>query len=73
MNWRQGHRSGPRDRAKVPDGLSGPQEPNLLITPHEAPTDLPGFRIDRAETVRRQSHDGRGPLDAMLRAVRVAG
>lgn len=59
------------DRTNIPDGAGGPQDPDLLITPGEVAAELPGFRVDRAETVRRQSDDGRGPIDAIVRAVRV--
>lgn len=59
------------DRTNIPDGVGGPQDPVVLITPGEVAADLPGFRIDRAETMRRAAPDGRGPIDAIVRAVRV--
>jgi SAM-dependent methyltransferase len=58
------------DRTNIADGVGGPQDPDLLITPGEVAADLAGFRIDRAETVRRGV--GRGPIDAVVRAVRAA-
>jgi hypothetical protein len=45
----------------------------VLITPGEVAADLAGFRIDRAETVRRGAAIGNGPIDAIVRAVRLAG
>ena len=60
------------DRTNIADGVGGPQDPDVLITPGEVAAALPGFRIDRAETVRR-APDGRGPIDAIVRAVRVTG
>jgi 2-polyprenyl-3-methyl-5-hydroxy-6-metoxy-1,4-benzoquinol methylase len=60
------------DRTNIADGVGGPQDPDLLITPGEVAADLGGFRIDRAETVRRPSGESRGPIDAIVRAVRVA-
>ncbi len=59
------------DRTNIADGIGGPQDPEVLFTPGEVADELPDFRIDRAETVRRPSDDGRGPIDAIVRAVRV--
>jgi 2-polyprenyl-3-methyl-5-hydroxy-6-metoxy-1,4-benzoquinol methylase len=61
------------DRTNIADGVGGPQDPDVLLTPGEVAADLPGFRIDRAETVRRGATDGRRPIDAIVRAVRSAG
>jgi SAM-dependent methyltransferase len=59
------------DRTNILDGVGGPQDPEVLITPSEVAADLSGFRVDRAETVRRGTADGRGPIDAIVRAVRA--
>ena len=59
------------DRANLAGGVGGPRDPDVLVSPGEVAAELPGFRIDRAETVRRPAPDGRGPIDAILRAVRV--
>jgi SAM-dependent methyltransferase len=59
------------DRTNIADGVGGPQDPDLLITPSEVAADLTGFRVDRAETVRRGDSAGRRPIDAIVRAVRV--
>jgi 2-polyprenyl-3-methyl-5-hydroxy-6-metoxy-1,4-benzoquinol methylase len=61
------------DRTNLADGVGGPQDPTVLFTPGEVAADLAGFRVDRAEVVRRRAPDGRGPIDAIVRAVRVAG
>ena len=61
------------DRANLADGVGGPQDPDVLVSPGEVAAELPGFRIDRAETMRRPAPDGRGPIDAIVRAVRVSG
>ncbi len=58
------------DRTNIADGVGGPQDPDLLITPSEVAADLTGFRIDRAETVQRGDAAGRRPIDAIVRAVR---
>jgi 2-polyprenyl-3-methyl-5-hydroxy-6-metoxy-1,4-benzoquinol methylase len=60
------------DRTNIADGVGGPQDPDLLITSSEAAADLTGFRVDRAETVRRGPGLGRTPIDTIVRAVRVA-
>ena len=61
------------DRTNIADGVGGPQDPEVLITPSEVAADLSGFRVDRAETVRRGAAIGGGPIDAIVRAVRLAG
>jgi 2-polyprenyl-3-methyl-5-hydroxy-6-metoxy-1,4-benzoquinol methylase len=60
------------DRTNLADGVGGPQDPDVLITPSEVVADLAGFRIDRAATVQRGDASGRRPIDAIVRAVRVA-
>jgi 2-polyprenyl-3-methyl-5-hydroxy-6-metoxy-1,4-benzoquinol methylase len=61
------------DRTNLVDGVGGPQDPTVLFTPGEIAADLAGFRVDRAEVVRRRVLDGDGPIDAIVRAVRVSG
>jgi 2-polyprenyl-3-methyl-5-hydroxy-6-metoxy-1,4-benzoquinol methylase len=61
------------DRTNLADGVGGPQDASVLFTPGEVAADLAGFRVERAEVVRRHASDGRGPIDAIVRAVRVAG
>ena len=60
------------DRTNLDDGVGGPQDPDVLITPDEVAADLTGFRIDRAEIMRRGNGDRRGPIDAIVCAVRAA-
>jgi len=60
------------DRTNLADGIGGPQDPEVLLTPLEVAADLPGFRVERAETMRRPGPDGPGPIDTIVRAVRVA-
>ncbi len=61
------------DRANLAGGVGGPQDPEVLVSPKEVAADLSGFRVGRADTVRRRSPDGHGPIDAIVRAVRVQG
>jgi 2-polyprenyl-3-methyl-5-hydroxy-6-metoxy-1,4-benzoquinol methylase len=61
------------DRTNLADGVGGPQDPTVLFTPGEVAADLAGFTVDRAEVVRRRAPDGGGPIDAIVRAVRVTG
>jgi SAM-dependent methyltransferase len=61
------------DRTNPASGIGGPQDPDVLVSPAEVAAELTGFRVERAETVRRPAWDGRGPIDAIVRAVRVSG
>ena len=61
------------DRTNLVDGVGGPQDPTVLFTPGEIAADLAGFRVDRADVARRRVPDGDGPIDAIVRAVRVSG
>jgi 2-polyprenyl-3-methyl-5-hydroxy-6-metoxy-1,4-benzoquinol methylase len=61
------------DRTNLVDGVGGPQDPTVLFTPGEIAADLAGFRVDRADVARRRVLDGDGPIDAIVRAVRVTG
>jgi len=60
------------DRTNLVDGVGGPQDPTVLFTPGEIAADLAGFRVDRADVARRRELDGDGPIDAIVRAVRVS-
>jgi 2-polyprenyl-3-methyl-5-hydroxy-6-metoxy-1,4-benzoquinol methylase len=60
------------DRTNLADGVGGPQDPDVLFTPGEVAADLAGFRVERADVTRRHAANGLGPLDAIVRAVRVA-
>ena len=61
------------DRTNLVDGVGGPQDHTVLFTPGEIAADLAGFRVDRADVARRRVLDGDGPIDAIVRAVRVSG
>ncbi|MDR3544382.1 MAG: class I SAM-dependent methyltransferase [Candidatus Limnocylindrales bacterium] len=60
------------DRTNLANGVGGPQDPDVLVSPAEIAAELTGYRVERAETMRRRAPDGRGPIDAIVRAVRVA-
>jgi hypothetical protein len=61
------------DRTNLTAGVGGPHDPNVLFTPNEIGAELPGFTVVRAEALRRTSSDGRGPIDAVVRAVKRTG
>ena len=59
------------DRSNLTHGVGGPQDPEVLFTPGEVVADLPSeFSVVRAEVVRRSVGNGRGPIDAVVRADR---
>ena len=60
------------DRSKLVEGTGGPQDPEVLFTASEIASELPGLRIERAETVSRPVGDDRYRIDAVVRAVRAA-
>jgi SAM-dependent methyltransferase len=61
------------DRSNLTDGAGGPQDPDVLFTPDEIVSDLPdGFRVERADVVRRPGAGDRGPIDAVVHGVRRA-
>ncbi len=60
------------DRTNPAEEVGGPRDQEVLFTAAEIATDLPdGFRVERAEVVRRGHGDGPLPVDAVLRAVRL--
>ncbi len=59
------------DRTNPAEEVGGPRDQEVLFTAAEIATDLPGgFRVERAEAVRRGHGDGPRPIDAVLKAVR---
>lgn len=59
------------DRSNVADGVGGPQDPEVLFTADEIAADLPaGFRVSRAEAVRRGTGADLLPIDAVVVARR---
>jgi SAM-dependent methyltransferase len=60
------------DRSNIEHGVGGPQDPDVLVAPAEIVAGLPaGFRVERAETVRRGSDPGPVPIDAVVQARRA--
>lgn len=61
------------DLRNLAEGVGGPQDPRVLLTPQAVTAALPGLRIERAETVRRPVPVDDGTvqaLDTLVRAVR---
>ncbi len=58
------------DRTNLTDGIGGPQDPTVLFTAEEIVAELPGFSVTRSAVTRRASTGARGPIDAVVRAVR---
>lgn len=58
------------DRSNLSEGVGGPQDPAVLFTPAEIAGEFPGLIVERAEVMRRPGTGERGPIDAVLRAVR---
>ncbi len=62
------------DRSNIADGVGGPQDPEVLFTADEIAADLPaGFRVSRAEAVRRGTGADLLPIDAVVVARRADG
>ncbi len=61
------------DRANLDEGAGGPRDPDVLFTPGDIVRDLgPGWRIVRADTIRRPGSTEPAPIDAIVVAVRPA-
>ncbi len=59
------------DRANLAQGVGGPQDPAVLFTAEEIASDLDGFTVVRAASVRRAvGGDGRVAMDTVVRAER---
>jgi SAM-dependent methyltransferase len=59
------------DLANLTDGVGGPSDPDLLCTPDEIASELPGLEIEKAERVLRDVHgEERDAIDALVRARR---
>ncbi len=59
------------DRTNPAEEVGGPRDQAVLFTAAEIATELPdGFRVERAEAVRRGQGAGPRPVDAVLQAVR---
>lgn len=53
------------DLMNLTEGAGGPQDPDVLFTPADLSADLRAFSVQRAETRRRSSAEGIGPIDAV--------
>jgi SAM-dependent methyltransferase len=59
------------DLSNLGRGVGGPQDPDVLFTPADVVAGLPdGFRVDRAETIRRGDAEP-APVDAVVVARRA--
>ncbi len=60
------------DLLNLDEGVGGPRDPRVLMTPEAVAAELPGLAIERAERVRRPV-DGRQAIDTLVRAARPPG
>lgn len=59
------------DLANLTEGVGGPSDPDVLYTPDEIASELPGLEIEKAERVLRDVEDAERPaIDALVRARR---
>lgn len=59
------------DLTNLTDGVGGPSDPDLLCTPDEIASELPGLEIEKAERVLRDvAGEERDAIDALVRARR---
>ena len=59
------------DLTNLKDGVGGPSDPSLLVTPEEVAAELPGLEIEKAERVLRDvSGETRDAIDALVRGRR---
>jgi SAM-dependent methyltransferase len=59
------------DRTNLTDGVGGPSDPSILVTPDEIAAELPGLEIEKAERVLRDVRgEERDAIDALVRAHR---
>jgi len=61
------------DTTNLTGGVGGPQDPDILATPKEIASELPGLEIDKATTFLRDVHgEERDAIDNLVRARRPA-
>jgi len=61
------------DRSNLTDGVGGPQDPDILSTPEEIASELPGLEIEKATTFLRDVRgEERDAIDNLVRARRPA-
>jgi SAM-dependent methyltransferase len=61
------------DLSNLTEGWGGPKDPEVLFTPEDVVSELPGLAIERAERIRRQVDDSEGrhvAIDAVVKAAR---
>jgi SAM-dependent methyltransferase len=59
------------DLTNMTDGVGGPSDPDLLCTPDQIASELPGLEIEKAERVLRDvAGEERDAIDALVRARR---
>jgi SAM-dependent methyltransferase len=60
------------DLTNLADGVGGPSDPDLLVTPDQVASELPGLEIEKVERVLRDVADADRPaIDALVRARRA--
>ena len=61
------------DLKNLTEGVGGPSDPSILVTPDELAAELPGLEIEKAERVLRDvAGEERDAIDALVRARRPA-
>ena len=59
------------DLKNLTEGVGGPSDPSILVTPDELADELPGLEIEKAERVLRDvDGEDRDAIDALVRARR---
>ena len=62
------------DLLNLTEGVGGPRDPAVLVTPEAVAAELPGLEIEKAERVRRPVEGSdREAVDTLVRASRPAG
>lgn len=57
------------DLTNMTDGVGGPSDPSILVTPDEVAAELPGLEVEKAERVLRDvTGEDRDAIDALVRA-----
>lgn len=59
------------DLANLTEGTGGPSDPNVLYTPEDVVSELPGLEVEKAERILRDVDGADRPaIDALVRALR---